>query len=260
MALVDGKTGSTSARYEYDPFGQTIRASGTMAALNSVRFSSKAVDDETDLAYYGYRYLNPNTGRWLSRDPFNERGGKNLYCFVRNLSTTRVDPKGHDEWPSGYMSPGDGCIIKGLARIPGRPPICNLKWECPSYKKKIGDEEVGPWVDAPDPHEHSPEPWYWDNIANKCFRRVLFLQEAEVYQNYENATSSLVTQRYECGSCRSLSGTLGALLSTEVTRAAQVWYTREKEQSKFRHDPRMETADGITDPNACEMLNSAPLL
>ena len=74
MALVDGKTGSTSARYEYDPFGQTIRASGTMATVNPVRFSSKVVDDETDLAYYGYRYLNPNVGRWLSRDPLCDDG------------------------------------------------------------------------------------------------------------------------------------------------------------------------------------------
>src|SRR5688572_18262174 len=32
MALVDGSTGVSSARYEYDPFGQTIRASGPTAA------------------------------------------------------------------------------------------------------------------------------------------------------------------------------------------------------------------------------------
>jgi RHS repeat-associated protein len=34
--------------------------------------------------YYGYRYLDPNTGRWPSRDPIEERGGKNLYGFVGN--------------------------------------------------------------------------------------------------------------------------------------------------------------------------------
>jgi RHS repeat-associated protein len=94
MALVDGKTGSTSARYEYDPFGQTIRASGTMAMLNPVRFSSKHADDETDLAYYGYRYLNPNAGRWLSRDPIAERGGLNLYGFIRNNQQNEIDSLG----------------------------------------------------------------------------------------------------------------------------------------------------------------------
>jgi len=103
MALVDGKTGSASARYEYDPFGQTIRASGTMATVNPVRFSSKVVDDETDYAYYGYRYLNPNAGRWLSRDPIEERGGESLTAFVSNDSINRLDGLGLSEttWRMG---------------------------------------------------------------------------------------------------------------------------------------------------------------
>jgi len=33
---------------------------------------------------YGYRYYNPDTGRWPSRDPLEERGGLNLYGFVGN--------------------------------------------------------------------------------------------------------------------------------------------------------------------------------
>jgi integrase/recombinase XerD len=31
---------------------------------------------------YGYRYYNPTTGRWPSRDPIGEEGGLNLYGFV----------------------------------------------------------------------------------------------------------------------------------------------------------------------------------
>jgi hypothetical protein len=34
--------------------------------------------------YYGYRQLNPLTGRWISRDPIEEEGGVNLYGFVGN--------------------------------------------------------------------------------------------------------------------------------------------------------------------------------
>lgn len=55
-----------------------------MAKANPFRFSTKYQDDETDLLYYGYRYYNASTGRWLSRDPIEERGGKNLYGFARN--------------------------------------------------------------------------------------------------------------------------------------------------------------------------------
>jgi RHS repeat-associated protein len=34
--------------------------------------------------YYGYRYYDPVTGRWPSRDPIGERSGVNLYGMVRN--------------------------------------------------------------------------------------------------------------------------------------------------------------------------------
>ena len=46
---------------------------------------------EGDLTYYGYRYYDPVTGRWPSRDPIGERGGVNLYGFVRNDGVNRWD-------------------------------------------------------------------------------------------------------------------------------------------------------------------------
>ncbi len=36
------------------------------------------------MAYYGYRYYDPKTGRWPSRDPIEEEGGVNLYGFIGN--------------------------------------------------------------------------------------------------------------------------------------------------------------------------------
>jgi RHS repeat-associated protein len=82
VALVDGSSGTYSANYEYGPFGEVIRASGAMASSFPIRWSTKYTDLETDLVYYGYRYYNPGTGRWLSRDPIGEKGGLNLYGFV----------------------------------------------------------------------------------------------------------------------------------------------------------------------------------
>ena len=43
---------------------------------------------------YGYRYFDPNTGRWPSRDPIEERGGVNLYGFVGNNGVNGVDVLG----------------------------------------------------------------------------------------------------------------------------------------------------------------------
>jgi RHS repeat-associated protein len=67
-----------------------------MAKLNPFMFSTKFYDWETGLYYYGYRYYNPSTGRWLSRDPIGERGGKNLYAFVLNRPTYYIDRFGLD--------------------------------------------------------------------------------------------------------------------------------------------------------------------
>jgi len=39
-------------------------------------------------------FYNPNTGRWLNRDPVGERGGVNLLAFVNNAVTGHVDELG----------------------------------------------------------------------------------------------------------------------------------------------------------------------
>jgi hypothetical protein len=46
------------------------------------------------LAFYGYRYYDPKTGRWPSRDPIGEKGGINLFCFIENDSIRRIDKLG----------------------------------------------------------------------------------------------------------------------------------------------------------------------
>jgi RHS repeat-associated protein len=45
----------------------------------------------TGVTYYTYRYYDPLTGRWPSRDPIQERGGLNLYGLLKNDSVGRID-------------------------------------------------------------------------------------------------------------------------------------------------------------------------
>jgi RHS repeat-associated protein len=90
IALVNATTGTYSAQYEYDPFGQTIRATGPMAKLNPYRFSTKYQDEESGLYYYGYRYYNPSTGRWPNRDPLGEPGFEALRTPNKVSSKTSV--------------------------------------------------------------------------------------------------------------------------------------------------------------------------
>ncbi|HVZ60959.1 MAG TPA: RHS repeat-associated core domain-containing protein, partial [Terriglobales bacterium] len=79
------------ATYEYGAFGETLIADGPAAAANPFRFSTKFTDDETGLLYYGLRYYSPGVGRWLSRDPIEERGGANLYAAMRNDAVSHRD-------------------------------------------------------------------------------------------------------------------------------------------------------------------------
>ena len=98
--LVNILNGAVTAEYDYDAFGRTIltRDYGTTAAAkNPFRFSTKYIDDETAMYYYGYRFYSPELGRWPNRDPMGEEGGVNLFGNVGNDPVDRVDYLGL-EW------------------------------------------------------------------------------------------------------------------------------------------------------------------
>jgi hypothetical protein len=46
--------------------------SGELAEENPYRFSTKYLDEEVGLYYYGYRMYSPGLGRWPSRDPLGD--------------------------------------------------------------------------------------------------------------------------------------------------------------------------------------------
>jgi RHS repeat-associated protein len=72
VALLAASDGSETARYEYGPFGEPIRVTGPAAALNPFRFSTKRTDPTTDLVLYEFRPYDPDEGRFLSKDPYND--------------------------------------------------------------------------------------------------------------------------------------------------------------------------------------------
>jgi RHS repeat-associated protein len=82
------------AKYLYDPYGNVLSQSGSLAEANLYRFSSKESHVNSGLVYYGYRLYDPNLQRWPNRDPIAELGGKNLYAFAGNSPQTLVDPLG----------------------------------------------------------------------------------------------------------------------------------------------------------------------
>src|SRR6266487_6127135 len=103
--LIDATTGTISGQFEYGSFGETIRLTPNANNQSPFRFSTKYTDDESDSLYYGFRYYNPSTGRWLSRDPIEERGRLNLYGFVSNDPIGLIDLLGEAVLPPGFVGP-----------------------------------------------------------------------------------------------------------------------------------------------------------
>ncbi len=95
VGLFKSNDAAVTAIFEYGPFGNTLRATGPMAGDMLFRFSTKYTDIEAGRVYYGIRDYDPDTGRWLSRDPIEEQGCRHLYAFCRNDSINYFDLLGY---------------------------------------------------------------------------------------------------------------------------------------------------------------------
>ena len=73
------------------------RAHVANAAAAQLPKSPKTKAFEGVVMYYGYRFYDPETGRWPSRDPIAELGGVNLYGFVGNDPNNKSDKLGLEE-------------------------------------------------------------------------------------------------------------------------------------------------------------------
>jgi RHS repeat-associated protein len=96
LAYADVTTSTITHRIDYDPFGNeltldTLLPTEAAEEAPRFRFSTKYTDSESGLVYYGFRSYSPEIGRWVNRDPIEERGGVNLYGMVGNDPVNAVD-------------------------------------------------------------------------------------------------------------------------------------------------------------------------
>jgi RHS repeat-associated protein len=148
-AMAKTSDSTKTAHYEYGPFGEVVRASGTIAKSNPVRFSTKCQDEESDLLYYGYRFYNASTGRWPSRDPLGEVGGNNLYRFVSNDGVKRIDALGLLDFRLGTADPKVG-HDEGAGRWGSESPTVANE----ILTLAIGDAINLAWLALPDAANH----------------------------------------------------------------------------------------------------------
>ena len=77
--------------FDYKPFGEL---KNYVQSPPRFMFSSEEYMPETGMYHYLYRAYSPSLARFITRDPIEEQGGVNLYCFVGNNPVSRWDMLG----------------------------------------------------------------------------------------------------------------------------------------------------------------------
>lgn len=124
--VITDSTGKQVACYEYKPYGETSKISGSFST--DIRFTGQRLDSSTGFYYYGARYYDPELGRFIQPDtiiaqPFDPQG-LNRYAYCRNNPINYVDPTGHKnifaqfwDWLTGSIGNIVGAIVGAAVAI-----------------------------------------------------------------------------------------------------------------------------------------------
>jgi integrase/recombinase XerD len=176
------------------------------------RKTSKSRGLRPRVADYGYRYYDPATGRWPSRDPIEERGGVNLYGFVGN--------DGVNKWDKLGMEPCIDCDGNK-----------DISVDCDWTGGKAADEVTG-WSDLP-MHNltkiPSPSP-YWQPEPH---RGHLQAQWYNVCNNGRTLTKVKTLEKPSDGSGNARMSGNGASMSIESRNSWRFWTLKSKSKADF---------------------------
>ena len=118
---LDQKAQTGALKLGFEP-NRGISQSGPIQGLNLPKpLATRAVHHRSSrpktmgVTYYTYRYYDPVTGRWPSRDPIEEEGGVNLYGFVGNDGVGNIDLLGLALHPAARYGEIVGALNSGLS-------------------------------------------------------------------------------------------------------------------------------------------------
>ena len=112
-SVVTDSTGNNiEAESDYYPWGGELQFVNNDS--NHYKFTGKERDSESGLDYFGARYYSNGLGRFISADwsatpipvpyaDFGDPQSLNLYSYVRNIPTIRIDADGHCDWCHDVM-------------------------------------------------------------------------------------------------------------------------------------------------------------
>ncbi|MEW6096924.1 MAG: RHS repeat-associated core domain-containing protein, partial [bacterium] len=138
---ITNKKGNVLTSYDYDAFGEVKQ--GYIGKYNYNPFTGKQYDPESKLFYFGARWYEPTTGRFITKDPYLSKRFNppnfHKYVYCRNNPVNYVDRRGLF-WEKIFDDPEERAQHKNEA----------VKWEeFVEYAKgktleQIQTEERGP--------------------------------------------------------------------------------------------------------------------
>ena len=151
-------------------------------AAQQPRLENEHSYDETasGMFFYGFRYYDPQTGRWPNRDPIEEWGGLNLYGFVLNNGIDYVDvfgfmarrPQGPYPGNERPNSEGRGNCLSAV--LPSRT----------GDDQENGNQYLTPPGLTPEEEREYQDDWLDDQFTGEGCRAVSSADDCEECEEY----------------------------------------------------------------------------
>ena len=94
-SYITNRNGSISQHVEYIAFAEVLFEEHSSSFSSPYLFNGKELDRETNLTYYGARYIDMKTSLWLNVDPLAEKfADQSPYNFCFNNPINLIDPDG----------------------------------------------------------------------------------------------------------------------------------------------------------------------
>lgn len=145
VCLLDSR-GNVAECYRYSSFGEESifdsmgKKLPTSFVGNPWRYACKRKDKDLGWINFGWRYYNPETGRWVTTDPIGSVDCLNLYAYVRNNPEKYRDVHGlmtHSHWCRirscletcvGAMKVGADHVREGIHAVGRSIEQCGRHW------------------------------------------------------------------------------------------------------------------------------------
>lgn len=142
--------GAVLWKQQYRPYGQPAGAVSGGVGESRLGFGGKPYEAGQQLSYFGARYYEPGSGRFIGIDPKEAEAGDlhsiNRYAYANNNPYRYIDPDGAQAIPLVVM-PGGGlgrlggfAVAPPLQSLPGRSGAEARLYDLPGYQPAPGSE------------------------------------------------------------------------------------------------------------------------